>query len=86
MEFASEMIAKSALAGLRIGQVPARLRKDGRSRSPHLRPWRDGWRHLRYMFTERMAGVQVRQSRIANTTSLETKNENCKSREGRTVL
>ena len=86
MGFASEMITKSALAGLRIGQVPARLRKDGRSRSPHLRPWRDGWRHLRYMFTERIAGVQVMQSRIANSTSLETKNKNCKSREGRTVL
>jgi glycosyltransferase involved in cell wall biosynthesis len=54
MEFASEMIAKSVLARLRIGQVPATLRKDGRSRAPHLRPWRDGWRHLRYMLNERM--------------------------------
>lgn len=54
MEFASEMIAKSALAGLKVGQVPARLRKAGRSRPPHLRPWRDGWRHLRYMFRERL--------------------------------
>jgi glycosyltransferase involved in cell wall biosynthesis len=53
MEFASEMIAKSSLARLRVGQVPVWLRKDGRSRAPHLRPWRDGWRHLRYMLNER---------------------------------
>ena len=59
MEFASEMIAKSVLAGLKVGQVPARLRKAGRSRPPHLRPWRDGWRHLRYMFRERMNSFHV---------------------------
>ncbi len=86
MEFASEMIAKSALAGLRIGQVPARLRKDGRSRPPHLRPWRDGWRHLRYMFTERIASVRVMHSPIANPSSLEIKSENGKNKKGRTLL
>ncbi|XZE18126.1 glycosyltransferase family 2 protein [Pirellulaceae bacterium SH449] len=59
MEFASEMIAKSALAGLKVGQVPARLRKAGRSRPPHLRPWRDGWRHLQYMLSERMSSLPV---------------------------
>lgn len=49
MEFASEMVAKAALAGLAIAQVPVTLRPDGRSRPPHLRSWRDGWRHLRFM-------------------------------------
>jgi hypothetical protein len=49
MEFASEMVVKSTLAGLRIGQVPTTLSKDGRSRPPHLRSWRDGWRHLRFL-------------------------------------
>ncbi|NML85806.1 glycosyltransferase family 2 protein [Polaromonas sp.] len=49
MEFASEMVAKSALAGLRIEQVPTTLRPDGRGRPPHLRTWRDGWRHLLFM-------------------------------------
>lgn len=49
MEFASEMVVKSALFGLRIGEIPVTLRKDGRSRPPHLRTWRDGWRHLRFL-------------------------------------
>jgi hypothetical protein len=49
MEFASEMVVKSSLAGLRITQVPTTLSPDGRSRPPHLRSWRDGWRHLRFL-------------------------------------
>jgi len=49
MEFASEMVVKSCLADLRIVEVPTTLRKDGRSRPPHLRSWRDGWRHLRFL-------------------------------------
>ena len=49
MEFASEMIVRSALGGLSIEEVPATLRRDGRSRQPHLRTWSDGWRHLRFM-------------------------------------
>lgn len=49
MEFASEMVIKSTLRGLRIAEVPITLYKDGRSRPPHLRSWRDGWRHLRFM-------------------------------------
>jgi len=49
MELASEMIAKASLAGLRISEVPTTLRPDGRDRPPHLRTWRDGWRHLRFL-------------------------------------
>lgn len=49
MEFASEMIIRAATLGLRIGEVPTTLRPDKRGRPPHLRPWRDGWRHLRFM-------------------------------------
>ena len=49
MEFASEMVVKSSLQGLRITEVPTILSPDGRSRPPHLRSWRDGWRHLRFM-------------------------------------
>jgi hypothetical protein len=49
MEFASEMVIKATLLGLRIAEVPIVLHPDGRSRAPHLRPWRDGWRHLRFM-------------------------------------
>lgn len=49
MEFASEMVIKASLKKLRITEVPATLSKDLRARAPHLRPWRDGWRHLRYL-------------------------------------
>ncbi len=49
MEFASEMVMKSQLKGLRMAEVPVTLHPDGRSRPPHLKPWRDGWRHLRFM-------------------------------------
>jgi len=49
MEFASEMVIKAALKQMRIDQVPATLSPDLRDRPPHLRPWRDGWRHLRYL-------------------------------------
>lgn len=49
MEFASEMVIKAALLGCRIEEVPATLSPDLRERRPHLRPWRDGWRHLRYL-------------------------------------
>jgi hypothetical protein len=49
MEFASEMVIKSTLKSLKITEVPITLHPDGRSRPPHLRPWRDGWRHLRFM-------------------------------------
>lgn len=49
MEFASEMVIKANFLDMRIAEVPTILSKDGRSRPPHLRPWRDGWRHLRFM-------------------------------------
>jgi glycosyltransferase involved in cell wall biosynthesis len=50
MEFASEMVIKAVLAGMRISNLPITLRPDGRvSHGPHLRSFRDGWRHLRYM-------------------------------------
>jgi glycosyltransferase involved in cell wall biosynthesis len=49
MEFASEMVVKAAMRGLVITEVPTRLSPDGRSRPPHLRTWRDGWRHLRFL-------------------------------------
>ncbi|HKE94722.1 MAG TPA: glycosyltransferase family 2 protein [Povalibacter sp.] len=51
MEFASEMVVKAALARLRITEVPTTLSPDGRDRPPHLRTWRDGWRHLRFLLT-----------------------------------
>ena len=50
MEFASEMVIKAALLGEIITERPATLSPDLRDRAPHLRPWRDGWRHLRYLF------------------------------------
>ncbi|MGH6987929.1 MAG: glycosyltransferase family 2 protein [Caulobacteraceae bacterium] len=50
MEFASEMVIKAALKRERIVEVPVTLWPDLRNRPPHLRPWRDGWRHLRYLF------------------------------------
>ena len=49
MEFASEIVVKATLAGQRIEEVPTTLSPDGRSRPPHLRSWRDGWRHLRFL-------------------------------------
>jgi glycosyltransferase involved in cell wall biosynthesis len=49
MEFASEMVIKASLKRMRIAQAPATLSVDLRDRPPHLRPWRDGWRHLRYL-------------------------------------
>jgi Glycosyl transferase family 2 len=49
MEFASELVVKARLHKLRITEVPTTLSPDGRSRPPHLRSWRDGWRHLRFL-------------------------------------
>ncbi len=49
MEFASEMVVKATIFKLNITEVPTTLSPDGRSRPPHLRTWRDGWRHLRFL-------------------------------------
>ena len=49
MEFASEMVVKATAFGLRITEIPTTLSPDGRERTPHLRTWRDGWRHLRFL-------------------------------------
>jgi len=49
MEFASEMVVKSRLKDFEISEVPTVLSPDGRSRPPHLKTWRDGWRHLRFL-------------------------------------
>ena len=49
MEFASEMVVKATLHKMRIAEIPTTLSPDGRSRSPHLKSWRDGWRHLRFL-------------------------------------
>ncbi len=49
MEYASEMVVKASLGDLRVTEVPTTLSRDGRSRPPHLRTWRDGWRHLRFL-------------------------------------
>jgi glycosyltransferase involved in cell wall biosynthesis len=51
MEYASEMVVQAALNGLKISEVPIVLHQAGRSRSPHLRSWRDGWRHLKFLLT-----------------------------------
>jgi hypothetical protein len=57
MEFASEMVIKAALNGERITQRPATLSRDCRGRGSHLRPWRDGWRHLRYLLMLSPTGI-----------------------------
>jgi hypothetical protein len=49
MEFASEMVVKASVHGLSMAEVPTTLSPDGRDRPPHLRSWRDGWRHLRFL-------------------------------------
>jgi hypothetical protein len=59
MEFASEMLVMSRKAGYRIEEVPVRLLRDLRSRPPHLRTWRDGWRHLRFMLLRAPTGLFV---------------------------
>ncbi len=49
MEFASEMVIQAVFQKLKVFEVPITLHPAGRSRAPHLRSWRDGWRHLRFM-------------------------------------
>jgi len=49
MEFASEMIVRAGLVGLKMSEAPTTLEPDGRNRPPHLKTWRDGWRHLKFL-------------------------------------
>jgi glycosyltransferase involved in cell wall biosynthesis len=49
MEYASEMVVQATINGYKISEVPTTLSPDGRSRPPHLRSWRDGWRHLKFL-------------------------------------
>ena len=51
MEFASELVVKAILSDYKIVEVPTDLKPDGRSRAPHLKTWRDGWRHLRFLLS-----------------------------------
>lgn len=70
MEFASEMIIKAALKRQKIVETPATLRRDLRDRPPHLRPWRDGWRHLRYLLMLSPAGVFAAPAAVAAAMAL----------------
>ena len=70
MEFASEMVIKASLRRLQITEAPATLSVDLRSRAPHLRPWRDGWRHLRYLFMLSPTAIFILPGAIAATLSL----------------
>ena len=76
MEFASELVVKASLAKWRIAEVPVILHRDGRGRAPHLRSWRDGWRHLRFLllFSPRWLflypGVALLGAGVALTTAL----------------
>ena len=76
MEFASELVVKASLAGWRIAEVPTMLSPDGRGRPPHLRSWRDGWRHLRFLllFSPRWLflypGLALLAAGLALTTAL----------------
>ena len=49
MEFASEMIVKAALLKMKMTETPVTLYTDKRNTGSHLRTWRDGWRHLRFL-------------------------------------
>ena len=51
MEFASEMVIKASLRDLKLVEVPTSLSLDHPDRTPHLRTWRDGWRHLKFMLS-----------------------------------
>lgn len=51
MEFATEMVASAAKKGMRVAEIPIKLYPDKRGRPPHLRSFRDGWRHLRFILS-----------------------------------
>jgi hypothetical protein len=70
MELASEMVIKAALLDQRIAQVPVTLSPDLRGRPPHLRPWRDGWRHLRYLLMLSPSSLFALPAALLGTVSL----------------
>ncbi len=70
MEFASEMVIKATLKGCKIAEVPATLARDLRDRPPHLRPWRDGWRHLRYLLMLSPTGLFAAPSAVLAAIAL----------------
>jgi glycosyltransferase involved in cell wall biosynthesis len=70
MEFASEMVVRAANAGYDIVEVPTTLKKDGRGRPPHLRTWRDGWRHLRFLLMFAPHRAVVRPGSVVFTVGL----------------
>jgi glycosyltransferase involved in cell wall biosynthesis len=70
MEFASEMVIKAALKREKIVETPVTLRRDLRGRPPHLRPWRDGWRHLRYLLMLSPTWAFVVPAAVAGSLSL----------------
>jgi glycosyltransferase involved in cell wall biosynthesis len=70
MEFASEMVIKATLRGQTLAEVACTLSKDLRNRPPHLRPWRDGWRHLRYLFMLSPAWLFAAPAIVALTAAL----------------
>jgi glycosyltransferase involved in cell wall biosynthesis len=70
MELASEMVIKAALKGEKIAEAPVTLSRDIRDRPPHLRPWRDGWRHLRYLLMFSPAWAFAVPAAAATTVSL----------------
>jgi len=66
MEFASELLVKAAWANFKIAEIPIEFFKDGRSRKPYLRTWRDGWRHLRFLVLSKLSeyGVNIQYEKI----------------------
>lgn len=60
MEFASELLVKAAWAKFKIAEIPIEFFKDGRSRKPYLRTWRDGWRHLKYLVLSKLSELGFR--------------------------
>lgn len=72
MEFASEMVVKASLFGMKIAEVPTTLSPDRRGRPPHLRSWRDGWRHLRFlmMYSPRWSFLYPGMALMAGGTAL----------------
>lgn len=59
MEFASEILVKAAWAKFKIVEIPIEFFKDGRSRKPYLKTWRDGWRHLTFLVIAKLSEFNI---------------------------